>query len=141
MSEQTLTGLELRKAVLEAAGWVVTWMSATPRIFRYILINPDGEKAIETSFLFDPNRDGFDSEADAWQRGPAVESSVDAALRWLTLPEGLRWEINGPYTDGQYFAAITQQDGFWVADSAYVKDCKNGGASMCYAYLVLRGGI
>lgn len=78
-NEQTLTGIELRKAVLEAAGWVVgEWESGL-----YNLLDSDGmpRKASDTPNTFIAA--AFITEADAWQSAPAVESSVDAAERLL----------------------------------------------------------
>lgn len=131
-NEQTLTGLELRKAVLEAAGWTTfEWEAGL-----YGLRKPDGKPLLAYQDFTIKMAHSWVSEADAWQHAPAVESSVDAALRWLTLPDGLRWEITGPCSHFGYDVFIQDSAGFPIT-SASSKIAADG---MCQAYLAWKAG-
>ncbi len=122
-----MNGLELRKAALEAAGWLSVeydWDGLT----LYSLINPQRDVITKTQA----------NEADVWQRAPAVESSVDAALRWLVLGEGCNWTL-ASYIAGLvepgWIARITGEGGRTV-----FCDTDTLAVAMCQAYLQYKAG-
>ena len=74
-----MEGLELRKAVLMAAGW-----TEKPHTDKWCNLHDEkGEFYVGGS-------------GNVWDDAPPVESSVDAALEWLTLGEGHYWQLDGP---------------------------------------------
>lgn len=134
-----MNGLELRKAALEAAGWKVgEWESGL-----YNLLDPDSipRKASDT-----PNANiaaAFITETDAWQHAPAVESSVDAALRWLTLEDGIFFVMEGPTKGPRFgspaYAAIRDiHNPIKALVQAY--DNESLAVAMCQAYLAYKAG-
>lgn len=84
-----LEGLELRKAALTAAGWKCQ-QKDWDGLKTYGVVDPDGVKFGSTHYA---------TPKQAWQHAPAVESSVDAALQWLTLGAGCYWQLDGPVSD------------------------------------------
>lgn len=127
----TLKGVELRKTALEAAGIRVERWSG---IYRLLL--PDGTPMRFQNGL---GLSGF-MEIEVWQQAPAVESSVDAALKWLTLDEGYFWKHVG------YVVELSQPG--WTAYICkgddpkvhYIADSESLSDAMCQAYLQYKGG-
>lgn len=133
-NEQTLTGLELRKAVLEAAGWRVE-----KRLSGLIVIFDPQGKHITSA---DVNAD-FDTVEQAWEFAPAVESSVDAALRRLTLEDGfffwMEGVTKGPRFGSPAYAAIRDiHNPMKAVAQAY--DDESLAVAMCRAYLAWKAG-
>lgn len=88
------TGMDLavRKSALTAIGWE----------FR----KDYGPYAVWGAYM--PNGQVYFVEFSldrVMQSCPAVESSVDAAMLWLTLPDGYYWVNQGPY-NGIWWARI-----------------------------------
>ena len=86
MTEQ-LNGLELRKAALTAAGWEArqitpVWTDLFDNVGDFIL----------------------GGTGNVWDDAPPVELSVDEALRWLTLEDGIFFVMEGP-TKGPRFGS------------------------------------
>lgn len=127
MSEK-LTGLELRIATLQAAGWTVSsynWEGLT----LYTLNNWEGEPLAKLNA----------TEADAWQHAPAVESSVDAALEWLKLDNERYWKLIGP-NYGSYYVHIAEElDSTWVSLAGSF-DRQGFAPAMCRAFLAWKAG-
>lgn len=89
-----LTGLELRKACLIAAGWTVKNMCNEPdETPCYVPFSPDGKVYYFGEYYL--------TENDAWRIAPAVESSVDAALEYLTFPPNMQLDLNSPTYNGK----------------------------------------
>lgn len=139
-NEQTLTGLELRKAALGMVGISVRKMD-TDELYEkglvvkprptpfYVVAYPDGIELLEA----------FGSEHGAWKHAPAVESSVDEALRWLTLDDERYWKLIGP-NYGSYYVHIAEElESTWVSLAGSF-DRQGFAPAMCRAYLAWKAG-
>lgn len=121
----TLEGVELRKATLKAAGWGEYAHKLSDGATTYQVVNPDGGSGY-----------GYTTSIDAWTHTPAVESSVDAALEYLTLDEGHYWVNQGPYK-GMWWARIDKPN-YPIALAGV--DNPSLAVAMCRAYLQYKGG-
>lgn len=138
--QQLLTGIELRKAVLGKLGWRVE-----KRLSGLIVIFDPQGKHITSE---DVNTD-FDTVEQAWGLTPAVESSVDAALRWLKLPDGLYWGLETPIDSNAHaYVSILDVDAEMVEDTSgqYMNvplaraNHPSLAVAMCQAYLAWKAG-
>lgn len=144
-NEQTLTGIELREAVLRAAGWATfEWEAGL-----YGLRKPDGKPLLAYQDFTIKMAHSWVSEADAWQSAPAVESSVDAAEKWLTLPEGLYWGLETPIDSNAHaYVSILDVDAEMVEDTSgqYMNvplaraNHPSLAVAMCQAFLAWKAG-
>lgn len=138
-NEQTLTGLELRKVVLRRLGWTVgEWESGL-----YNLLDPDGTPQKHGNTPNPTIAASFLTVEQAWQAAPAVESSVDAALRRLTLEDGfffwMEGVTKGPRFGSPAYAAIRDiHNPMKAVAQAY--DDESLAVAMCQAYLGWKAG-
>lgn len=116
-----MDNLELRKAALTAAGWEArqitpVWTDLFDNVGEFIL----------------------GGTGNVWDDAPPVESSVDAALRWLVLGEGCNWTL-ASYIAGLvepgWIARITGEGGRTV-----FCDTDTLAVAMCQAYLQYKAG-
>lgn len=152
----TLKGVELREVVLKLTGWTVEskapsrkerWGQTT-----YYLKSPSGKVTFHTNL----------GENQCWQHAPAVESSVDAALRWLTLDEGHYWQMDGPVSGADKDSSLASivdinnsMERVTVGNPALPDEMKAAikfnkplaeadadslAVAMCQAYLAYKGG-
>lgn len=123
-----MEGLELRKAVLLAAGWTVVgedasaWISPPQMV--YLLNDPNGEEYGSVC----------NTPAECWQYAPAVESSVDVALKYLTLDANYWWNLESPIVSHakQDYLAVIQS---WHGDEDYYGVEVKWSDAMCRAFL------
>lgn len=126
----TLKGVDLRVVVLEATGWTC---------------RQEDWDGLKTYGVFDPNGVKFGSThyatpKQAWQYAPPVESSVDAAFKWLTLPDTFGWQWHSSPVDE------TQQRSWSVTLVDYQTRQRWSGlgvnlaAVICDVYLRCKGG-
>ena len=120
-----LTGLELRKACLIAAGWSIR---VSPKGGVWQLVDPDGH------ILFELTRNADESEDYAWEKlAPAVESSVDAALTYL---KGIRFQIN--LDEYGYYLHLHQGE-LGTDTLGYAEDVPALATLVCQAWLEWKG--
>lgn len=129
-----LTGLELRKAGLIAAGWSVRKSDLGFEGAReaYVLHMPDG-----TMYDNPNNRPFMTFEWDSWriwEHAPAVESSVDAALEYLLLSENCGWVISTPPFPDELKGQVTIKD-YHTRQTYSTLFYKNLSEAMCQAWL------
>lgn len=130
-----LEGLELRKAALTAVGWKLYCVEYGEINLReaYTLVSPE-KRFYPTPNIFHP------TEADAWQHAPAVESSVDAALQWLTLGDTCGWQIHWPMADTDSPAGQVTIMNYQNRRTYSALFRTNAAAAMCDAYLQYKAG-
>lgn len=120
-----LEGLELRKAVLQKVGWSVVMKNK-----RWLLYTPDGTHRGHACF----------EESHAWGIAPAVESSVDAALTWLTLGDTCGWQIHWPMADTDSPAGQVTIMNYQNRRTYSALFRTNAAAAMCDAYRSYKAG-
>lgn len=124
----TLDGVELRKACLIAAGWKV---QVSPGGSRWQMIDPNGYISFEVEQK--PNQ----TEDYAWQYAPAIESSVDLALQYLTLAPTYFWRIVSGldgYSNSWWHIKVRTSGG----KEEYVADGKLLPVVICRAWLIYK---
>lgn len=137
-NERVLTGIELRKAVLEATGWTFGANYSFVANKDWGAYSPNGQIWFAARTL-----------SYAIEGCPAVESSVDAALRWLKLPDGLYWGLETPIDSNAHaYVSILDVDAEMVEDTSgqYMNvplaraNHPSLAVAMCQAYLAWKAG-
>ena len=126
-SSEQLEGLELRKAVLEAAGLHVASFAIAGHK-QFCLVDAQDEKVAYQGDYYQ-----FSEPDMCWKVAPAVESSVDAALKWLVLDEDHFWE----HKQGINWMAVIMYANERAVVSAIAPTLA---VAMCRAYLQYKGG-